>query len=242
MSWVRMADTILHNAGASDVMEMLESAAHASCVQSMPAARVWWITTDPLAQAEAVLRRHVRVGALPQTPFKWDEGIVGVDAWDASHRIRQTIDDMTACVAPETILILDGMPAKQTEYGSMCNGWWNLDSRFCSVRMRTARPCVDAFVEAVNIAAHERAHARWTPAILDLSYPLGSGVPDDETPEQERQRLYLQQAFNLIEDHGIIDSLGPQWFKKQARVTTKIRKLRPICIANRSSPKSFRDH
>jgi hypothetical protein len=192
MSWVRMADTILHHAGASDVTEMLESAARASWVQSMPAARVWWNTTDPLAQAEAVLRRHVRVGALPQTPFEWDEGIVGVNAWDASDRIRQTIDDITACVSPESILILEGMPAKQTKYGSTCNGWWKLDTRFCTVRMRTARPPVDAFVKAVNTAAHERAHARWTPAVLDLYYPLGRSVPDDETSEQERRRLYLQ--------------------------------------------------
>jgi hypothetical protein len=86
MSWVRMPDTIAPHKGASDVTEMLESAARASWVQSMPAARVWWNTTDPLARAEAVLRRHVRVGVLPDSPFVWDEGIVGVNAWDASDR------------------------------------------------------------------------------------------------------------------------------------------------------------
>jgi hypothetical protein len=202
LTWVRMAVSMFGQALAGDVVPLLERSALATWVPALPGATAWWTSKKPLALGEAVLRNLRDNRKLPPSPVDWFRDRPGRRTWYRYEEVRNTIDKITSVVNTDSYLVLRDESDQPTHSGFTSNGWWR-GTPFCFVCLESSAPPVDAFAEAVSAAAHERAHARWSPEALASCFPNGMEAPVEESEQFRRLRARRHQAYNLIEDHRI---------------------------------------
>jgi hypothetical protein len=202
LTWARMAVSMHGHALAGDAVPLLERAALATWVPAIPGAAAWWASNKPLALGEAVLRNRRGNQRLPDSPADWFRDAPGKRTWYRHEEVRLAIDAITSVVGTDTYLVLRDELEQVTPNGFSTNGWWN-GGLFCFVCLESTTPPVDAFAEAVNVAAHERAHARWSHAARAVCFPDGTNGPREEPEAMRQLRLRQHQAYNLLEDHRI---------------------------------------
>ncbi len=129
------------------------------------------------------VRRH---GSLPSAVDRFRDQ-PGTTTWYRHEYVRLAIDDITKSIAPNTYLTLIGERAKREDSPFVTVGSWE-GGPFCSVRMESAARPADAFAAVIGVAAHERAHARWSPAAYAVCFPHGVQSLPEDTPALQRLR------------------------------------------------------
>lgn len=202
LGWALLAAEMHRQGAAGDLYPVLERAALATWIPSLPDAEDWWRTVRPLALAEGVYRKMVAAETIADNAPEVLVAVHPSTAWYRHEAVRQAIDTLAASVPGDVYLVLRDEPQEQDENGFLNMGWWNGD-RMCHVRLETFDDPEDAFAMAVRVAAHERAHALLSPAAESACFPGGLRVPNDEEPEQRRRRDRQVLAYNIIEDQRL---------------------------------------
>lgn len=133
----------------------------------------------------------------------------GALRWHDLLPLRDLIDAKTRPVNDEYVLIF-GQSATIVGGRTCDTGYTEFDERVCWINTECLpkHPATDQFILSVFLAAHERAHARWTDFVAEDFYLLdinGAAVERNGRPVPD---LLLHQTWNILEDERIERLLG----------------------------------
>lgn len=134
----------------------------------------------------------------------------GTLRWHDLLPLRDAIDQKTAGINADYDLVFGDEP--ETIGGRECaTGYTDFEKRRCwlNAEVLPNAPAADQFAATVFLAAHERAHARWTDFVMDDFYVR----EQDGTIRYDRNGkpfsdVNLHQAWNILEDERIERLVG----------------------------------
>lgn len=130
--------------------------------------------------------------------------------WHDLLPLRDAVDQKTAGVNADYDLVFGDAPEKIG--GRACDtGYTDFSKQRCWINAEVLpkASATEQFVSAVFLAAHERAHARWTEFVeSDFDQLNAAGKPVRDRQGKTVPDLNLHQTWNILEDERIERLLG----------------------------------
>lgn len=211
-AWLRLAAGMLRNGFESDWVAAMEAAARGTWGARIAGFAEWWEERvryhgEALARRATILAEGAP-GDDPTPATSMPPERIGLHSWQRLLEVRTTVDRLTQCIHARTHLVL--LPDDRPELEG-CHGTWVPGSAFCSVGLfPPAETAADALAVVVAVAAHERAHARWSGALPAAAQHPGEDAPEETIAASER----YSRCFNALEDMRIerlLDVVAPAY-------------------------------